>query len=54
MDQFFKMTVNMELIGLNTFYEEAILSKLFCFPSEKGSVHKGKHLLPLGAHSFLF
>ena len=26
---------------------------LFCFPSEEGSILKGKNLLPLGGNSFL-
>ena len=32
---------------------KAILSKLFCFPSKKGSTLKGKNLLSVRANSFL-
>ena len=37
---------------MDTFSEEATLSKLFCLPSEKGSILTGKNLLPVGANSF--
>ena len=36
-----------------TLTRELILSKLYWFPSEKGSALKGKNLLPLGANYFL-
>ena len=39
--------------GMDTLSGEATLGKLFCLPSEKGSILKGNNLLPLGANSFL-
>ena len=39
--------------GIDTLSEEVTLSKLFFFPSGKGSTLKGKNLLPAGANSFL-
>ena len=39
--------------GIYTLSREATLLKLFCLPSEKRSILKGKNLLPLGANSFL-
>ena len=37
---------------MDTISREVTLSKLICFPSEKGSSLKGKTLLPRGANSF--
>ena len=43
----------LNLGGIDTLSGVAILSKLFCLPSEKGSTLTGKNLLPMGANSFL-
>ena len=40
------------LMGTDTLSREVTLSKLFCFPSEKGSALKGKNLLLMGANPF--
>ena len=39
--------------GMYTLSREATLVKLVYFTCEKGSILKGKNLLPLGANSFL-
>ena len=42
------------LRSLNTLPGQTTLSKVFCLPSENGSTHKRKNLLPWGAGFFPF